>query len=807
MQMCFRGYPSPHAIRPQVFWEASKSRQKSTPESTALKMSQYIPKTVYLAESSVQLIGVFACLQQFGEQGTLVLFENSHTYGDSGIDELLAAGRERFSQAAIIKIQVPEYSGANYGRMTVMGFLANWRHTIAIRDAIVEQCQRELGIGLPDLRRNVTEVYFNHPHLYVLVFLGLVPSASFITYPHGFDQPRIDAVANRPYLYRKRSFLTLLSSLPEQLAEFRIGMLLRSILGRPTGVYTALPFAGVDRVVTYRSGVNHLSNKVVRVTTLESTLRWLLANDPWKKLLAGTKPQMGKSVIVLLPECNRSPIWEMNRHFGFAHRILLREVLAKVAVREIVLKAHVRSDTSAARWLCDYLAAEFPNHVISILPVLLSRIPIEALALADDYVAACSLGSVSLPKGLGFGMPHYVVEEAARMFDSGWTQPFWHNYEASCRVLEDEGICTILAGKSTSSPIEKRAGSQSRPSGIEQRRSFSILRPVANAISWFSDATIIFSMHRILEIDRNGLAPNEGMKVSQSFVERFISTQRKAGWSFVSLDEICEQIRQRGCPAKKQFVITLDDGYRDNYEQGLPLFKSLNVPFCVYFVTDFVSGLRQPWWFRLDALVNQWEIVRLPDGTDGVCSDRLSRTTAFLKIREHLLATDESDPYSKWMLDCLAGFTDLNEARIFMDADQVKSLSAEPLATIGAHTVTHRNLRLLSTDALGYEMSESKGQLETLISRPVSHFAYPYGGPGQCGPREYAAARDAGFRTAVTTIQGMLGRGGSGDLMALPRIHLGEDFSLAHRVIGQWRRRLRGAVPKPFSSKPLFPTH
>jgi hypothetical protein len=84
---------------------------------------------------------------------------------------------------------------------------------------------------------------------------------------------------------------------------------------------------------------------------------------------------------------------------------------------------------------------------VSILPDTLNRIPIEALALLGDYSAACSIGSVSLPKGLGFGIPHYFYKDAASLFDKGWIEPFWVNYENSCELLAADGIGYLLDNK------------------------------------------------------------------------------------------------------------------------------------------------------------------------------------------------------------------------------------------------------------------------------------------------------------------------------------------------------------------------
>ena len=64
---------------------------------------------------------------------------------------------------------------------------------------------------------------------------------------------------------------------------------------------------------------------------------------------------------------------------------------------------------------------------------------------------------------------------------------------------------------------------------------------------------------------------------------------------------------------------------------------------------------------------------------------------------------------------------------------------------------------------------------QELGQRPV-HFAYPYGDPGSAGPRDFALAARAGFKTAVTTRKGMLFPDHRKYLTALPRVSLNGDY-------------------------------
>jgi peptidoglycan/xylan/chitin deacetylase (PgdA/CDA1 family) len=70
---------------------------------------------------------------------------------------------------------------------------------------------------------------------------------------------------------------------------------------------------------------------------------------------------------------------------------------------------------------------------------------------------------------------------------------------------------------------------------------------------------------------------------------------------------------------------------------------------------------------------------------------------------------------------------------------------------IGAHTVSHRDLRALSDADLQHELVASRRALERCVAHPVQWLAYPYGG---FDDRVVEQARRAGYVLAVTTVGG-----------------------------------------------------
>jgi len=66
----------------------------------------------------------------------------------------------------------------------------------------------------------------------------------------------------------------------------------------------------------------------------------------------------------------------------------------------------------------------------------------------------------------------------------------------------------------------------------------------------------------------------------------------------------------------------------------------------------------------------------------------------------------------------------------------------------------------------------SRSVIENAIGVSPKHFAFPFGQAATAGPREFQAARDAGYLTAMTLQKGVLQISQADSLTALPRLAL-----------------------------------
>ena len=85
---------------------------------------------------------------------------------------------------------------------------------------------------------------------------------------------------------------------------------------------------------------------------------------------------------------------------------------------------------------------------------------------------------------------------------------------------------------------------------------------------------------------------------------------------------------------------------------------------------------------------------------------------------------------------------------------ELERLASDDLIEIGAHTANHPRLAALAPECQQREIEDGRSALEAFISRPVTSFAYPHGGPDDVGSTTPGQVRAAGFGTAYLAAPG-----------------------------------------------------
>jgi peptidoglycan/xylan/chitin deacetylase (PgdA/CDA1 family) len=184
-----------------------------------------------------------------------------------------------------------------------------------------------------------------------------------------------------------------------------------------------------------------------------------------------------------------------------------------------------------------------------------------------------------------------------------------------------------------------------------------------------------------------------GMRVDPEAFERQLRWLRDAKFHFATMSELAT-----GRTPERSVVLTFDDGYEDNHSAALPLLKQYGAKATLYLVAVRDDGA--DWSARKKAHHNSGELVREPKLSDS----------------------------------------------------QVSEMVSSGVFELGAHTLGHANLSVLSPEQKREEIAGSRKFLEDRFGVPVQTFAYPF---GIWDARDRDLVAEAGYTTAVTTDSGI----------------------------------------------------
>lgn len=301
------------------------------------------------------------------------------------------------------------------------------------------------------------------------------------------------------------------------------------------------------------------------------------------------------------------------------------------------------------------------------------------------------------------------------------------------------------------------------------------LRPLLGGVG------AILTLHHVRPARRDPFQPNRLLEVTPEFLEATIVQMRRAKLDFVSLDEMHRRLVER-CFWRRFVCFTFDDGYRDNFRYAYPILQRHQVPFGLYIPTSFPDGSGELWWLALEAVIAGSDRVALVmDGEERRFDCRTAEEkyevyeALYWWLRglpsERDLRRAVKDLCNRYRIDPFKFCRDL-----CMTWDELRELAADPLVTIGAHTVNHVMLRKSSDEEARAEMKMSASVIEAALGTRPRHLSYPVGDATSAAGREFGMAAELGFSTAVTTRPGVLFPEHRDHLTALPRISLNGEF-------------------------------
>jgi peptidoglycan/xylan/chitin deacetylase (PgdA/CDA1 family) len=284
----------------------------------------------------------------------------------------------------------------------------------------------------------------------------------------------------------------------------------------------------------------------------------------------------------------------------------------------------------------------------------------------------------------------------------------------------------------------------------------------------------IFTLHHVRPHTPKSFDPNRHLEITPEFLDLAIRQLAAEGYEFLPLDALPQRIAAGD--AKARFAaFTLDDGNRNNFEHALPVFARHSVPFTVFVTEGLSERTHSMWWETLGELLGRIDQVAFDFGSGeerfdlrrpGLRQGVYDRFAAFVHGSDEAAAVAAVDALSR-----RHGLEPLEIVRtLILDREELSRLAENPLASLGAHTVSHRAVGRLSEAEAISEMERSADYVAAITGKRPKSVAFPYGTHAASSPREAKLVGELGFDVGLSTRPGIIRPGMPTTL--LPRLSL-----------------------------------
>ncbi|OFX37851.1 MAG: hypothetical protein A2X08_06050 [Bacteroidetes bacterium GWA2_32_17] len=221
-------------------------------------------------------------------------------------------------------------------------------------------------------------------------------------------------------------------------------------------------------------------------------------------------------------------------------------------------------------------------------------------------------------------------------------------------------------------------------------------------------------------------------------------------FEFISLDEVAVLVETKKKVKTRKAVITLDDGWKDNLNNVLPVIEKYKIP-----VTIFIS------------------IAPVYDGNlwTQVFKNAISQKSDLIKKEEKKYKKIPEQRRLE-IYNLLKQNTTLK--RNIITIEELLLIVQNPLIYIGGHTFNHAMLNICTLKEQQFEIDDSKKHLEKIIGKQINYFAYPN---GDYNDDSIQLVSKAGYRMAFTTKSVWLRPDKYNTPFILPRICIPNNLS------------------------------
>ena len=228
----------------------------------------------------------------------------------------------------------------------------------------------------------------------------------------------------------------------------------------------------------------------------------------------------------------------------------------------------------------------------------------------------------------------------------------------------------------------------------------------------------------------HGVPPDGSDQVTARTFERHVQCLKNR----FDLVAARESDRKRIRGGRIQVVLTFDDGFRNNAEVVAPILRRHRIPAEFFVSSRHSTPGRYLWFAYLRALERwfPWRLFSFRGETFSMAAGERQQSIQRLRdillgLRPHPGAMYDAIDNELPRLEDFVGEPALAGHYAGMTAEQVGDLAAEPLFSVGVHTVDHPLLTRCEPDEARRQIDANRTWLESVCGRRCEAVAYPGG--------------------------------------------------------------------------------
>lgn len=208
---------------------------------------------------------------------------------------------------------------------------------------------------------------------------------------------------------------------------------------------------------------------------------------------------------------------------------------------------------------------------------------------------------------------------------------------------------------------------------------------------------------------------------------------------------------------RRAFMITFDDGYRDNYDLAYPILKELKIPALFFIPTQSIQERRLGWWDYISWCLNNTHLTEIRlRGKYFSLRNGVEEAEHFLKQQMKLTpAYQNFDLIGDLYRACAVSppGKEVCDSEL-LTWDQIREMRNGGM-NIGSHTHSHRVLATLNLEEQRFELLHSKEILEKELGEKITSIGYPVGGYEHFNPETQSLAHDVGYALGFSYLTGV----------------------------------------------------